>query len=274
MEQKRIEELRLICKEMRKDVLRMAKAAGPAGAHFGGSFSMIEMVAVLYLEIMNISKEVLKEEVRDRFILSKGHGVPAIYAALKQIGILRETDLDTFKTDNTKLYGHPYIDEDMGIEYSTGSLGQGLSLAVGTALGLRHKKNTTSKVFVILGDGECDEGMVWEAAMSAAQYSLNNLVAIVDRNKLQYDGDTEQVMRLESLEDKWRSFGWDVIHIDGHDIEMCYEAFCAKSERPLVVIADTVKGKGVSFMENDPTWHHKKLSAQQEEQAMEEILNG
>lgn len=274
MDQKRIEELNHVCLEMRKDVLRMAKAAGSSGAHFGGTLSMIEIAAALYLEVMNISKEKLCAEERDRFILSKGHGIPAVYAAMKQIGILQESDLDTFKTDATNLYGHPCMNAEIGIEYSTGSLGQGLSLAVGAALGMRHKGNQTSRVFVVLGDGECDEGSVWEAAMSASQFALNNVVAIVDRNKLQYDGDTETIIKLESLEEKWKSFGWDVVRINGHDVESCCRAFSMKTEKPLAVIADTVKGKGISFMENDPAWHHKKMSTAQELQAMEEIANG
>ena len=235
---------------------------------------MIEIVASLYLEVMNISKENIKSEERDRFILSKGHGVPAVYAAMKQAGILEEAELDTFKQDNTRLYGHPSMNEEIGIEYSTGSLGQGLSLAVGSALGMRHKGNHTSRVFVVLGDGECDEGSVWESAMSAAQFSLNNIVVIVDRNKLQYDGDTEDIMKLESLEEKWSSFGWETVRIDGHNIEECCSAFSLKGEKPLAVIADTVKGKGISFMENDSSWHHKKMSSSEELQAMEEILNG
>lgn len=273
MEQKRIEELNHMCAEMRRDVLRMAKAAGNSGAHFGGTLSMIEIAAALYAEVMNISKELLHSEERDRFILSKGHGVPAVYAAMKQVGILSEEELDTFKKDETRLYGHPCMDAEIGIEYSTGSLGQGLSLAVGAALGMRHKNNHTSRVFVVLGDGECDEGSVWEAAMAAAQFSLNNVVAIVDRNHLQYDGDTETILKLESLEEKWKSFGWDVRCIDGHDVAACCAAFSGRTDRPLAVIADTVKGKGISFMENDPSWHHKKMSSTQELQAMEEMAH-
>ena len=271
MEEKRIEELKQYCHLMRQDVLRMAKAAGSSGLHFGGSLSMIEIAAALYLEVMNISKDLLSSEERDRFILSKGHGVPAVYAALRQIGILTEEELDTFKNNTTELYGHPCMNERLGIEYSTGSLGQGLSLAVGAALGMRHKGNNSSRVFVVLGDGECDEGSVWEAAMSASQFSLNNIVAIIDRNKLQYDGDTEGIMRLESLKEKWSSFGWEAIEIEGNDVAACCNAFSMQSTKPLVVIADTIKGKGISFMENDPSWHHKKMSSAQEKLAMEEI---
>lgn len=274
MEDKRIKELKQACVEMRQDVMKMAKAAGSSGAHFGGTLSMIEIAAALYLEVMNISKDLLEAEERDRFILSKGHGVPAVYAALKQLGILTPEQLDTFKQNETILYGHPCMNAKIGIEYSTGSLGQGLSLGVGAALAMRHKKNETSRVFVVLGDGECDEGSIWEAAMSASQFELHNLVVIIDRNKLQYDGSTEEVLKLESLEEKWNSFGWETITIDGHSVEECCEAFSKRTEKPLVVIAQTIKGKGISFMENDPTWHHKKMSTAQEAQAMEEIVHG
>lgn len=274
MNQERVDELNRICADMRRDVLRMAKAAGSSGLHFGGTLSMIEIAAALYLEVMNISRDTLSDDRRDRFILSKGHGIPAVYAALRQLGILDEADIDSFKSDATRLYGHPCMNQDIGIEYSTGSLGQGLSLAVGTALGLRRKQNDTSRVFVVLGDGECDEGSVWEAAMSATQFGLNRVVAIIDRNKLQYDGDTEAVMKLESFEAKWKSFGWDTVCIDGHDVAACCAAFSRVSDNPMAVIANTVKGKGISFMENDPSWHHKKLSVAQEQQAMEELSNG
>lgn len=274
MDQTRVDELNHSCREMRKGILRMAKAAGGSGLHFGGSLSLIEIAASLYLEVMNISAATVTAEGRDRFILSKGHGIPAVYAAMVQSGMLDEAELDTFKKDTTRLYGHPSMNHELGIEYSTGSLGQGLSLAVGTALGLRHKKNYASRVFVVLGDGECDEGSVWEAAMSAAQFELNNIVAIVDRNKLQYDGNTENIMNLESLTDKWSSFGWEVIQIDGHNVAACCEAFSHKSDKPLAVIANTIKGKGISFMENDPAWHHKKMISAQEKQAMEELSNG
>ena len=273
MNQKRIMELEKACAEMRLDILRMGKAAGNAGLHFGGSLSMVEILASLYLEVMNISKSTLCAEERDRFILSKGHGVPAVYAVLKQMGILQDNDLDSFKTDSTRLYAHPSMNPDMGIEFSSGSLGQGLSLGVGTAIALKRKKNYSSRVYVLLGDGECDEGMIWEAAMSASHFALDNLVAIVDRNGLQYDGNTENIMGLESLSDKWKSFGWYVIEINGHSIEECCNAFQTHSDKPIVIIANTIKGKGISFMENDPSWHHKTLSKEQQMLAIEEILD-
>ena len=272
MKQERIKELNQICLEMRKDTLRMAKAAGASGLHFGGTLSMIELMAVLYLEVMNWGPETAKDEKRDRFILSKGHGVPAVYAAMHQAGTISDEALDQFKADVTHLYAHPSMDADLGIEYASGSLGQGLSLGVGTAIGLRRKGNP-AKVYVLLGDGECDEGSVWEAAMAASQYHLGNLVAIVDRNKIQYDGDTETVMALNSLEDKWKSFGFHVLTIDGHDVQQIHEALTYESDKPLVILAETVKGKGISFMEGDPGWHHKKMTAKQEKLAWEELEN-
>lgn len=255
---------------MRKDILKMAMAAGDSGLHFGGSLSLIEIIASLYLYTMNFSKDNYRTEVRDRLIMSKGHGVPALYAALRQLGILSEEDLDTFKQDITELYGHPSMNEALGIEFSSGSLGQGLSLAVGTAIALK-KRNSLSRIFVILGDGECNEGSIWEAATAATHYKLNNIMVIVDRNHLQYDGDTESIMSMGQLEDKFLSFGWETYVIDGHDIERCCEAFCKRSEKPIAIIADTIKGKGISFMENDPKWHHNRLTKQQYEKAIEEL---
>ncbi len=264
-------ELKQIALQMRKDSLRMSLAAGKSGAHYGGGFSMIEIMAVLYKEIMNIDSRNPYDELRDRFILSKGHGALAYYAALKQTGFIKEEELDTFKTEETDLYGHPSMNIPKGIEFSSGSLGQGLSLGVGSCIALKHKGNLTSKVYVLLGDGECNEGSVWEAAMSAAHYNLNNLVAIIDKNTLQYDGNTEDVLSMGNIEAKWTSFGWDAITIDGHSIEELVNAFNTEHTKPLVIIANTVKGKGVSFMENNPLWHHSTLTAKQYEEVVLEL---
>lgn len=257
--------------QMRKDALRMSLAAGDSGAHYGGGLSMMEIMDVLYLAIMKIDADNPYDDNRDRFILSKGHGVLALYAALKQVGFVTDEDLDTFKTNNTFLYGHPSMNILKGIEFSSGSLGQGLSLGVGSCLALRRKGNNTSKVYVLLGDGECDEGSVWEAAASAAHYNLVQLIAIIDKNMLQYDGETKSVLSMDNLEDKWRSFGWDTIVVNGHDVERLYDAFTTEHDKPLAIIANTVKGKGISFMENNPLWHHSKLSQKQYEAAMKEL---
>ena len=259
------------CLEMRKDCLVMAKAAGSEGFHFGASLSIIEIVAVLYLRVMRIGKDLFQSQWRDRFILSKGHGVPAIYAALERMGVLSREDLLTFKGEGSALSGHPCKNESLGIEFSSGSLGQGLSYGVGVALALKRKGNRDARVFVLLGDGECDEGSVWEAAMAAAKYRLDHLTVIVDRNRLQYDGETEQVMPIESLEEKWKAFGWDACNVDGHDLEQLEMACRKESDRPRAIIANTVKGKGISFMEHDAQWHHGMMTTTQEAQAWKEV---
>ena len=257
--------------EMRKDSLRMSLAAGASGAHYGGGLSMIEIMDVLYLAIMKVDAENPFDESRDRFILSKGHGVLGLYAALKQVGFVIEADLDTFKTHDTFLYGHPSMNIPKGIEFSSGSLGQGLSLGVGSCLALQRKGNTTSRVYVLMGDGECNEGSVWEAAASAAHYHLGQLIAIIDKNGLQYDGETKNVLSMDNLEEKWRSFGWDTVVVDGHSIDQLYNAFTKEHDKPLAIIANTVKGKGISFMENNPLWHHSKLTSKQHEDAVKEL---
>lgn len=264
-------ELINICGKMREHCLTMAKAAGSQGFHFGASMSIIEIVAVLYFKIMNLGQE--DYEARDRFILSKGHGVPAVYAALCCKGIIDEKELLTFKNDDTQLYGHPCMNERLGIEFSSGSLGQGLSFGIGMAMALKRKNNNKSRVFVLLGDGECNEGSVWEAALTAAKYGLDNIIAIIDRNHLQYDGDTEEIMPMESFAQKFRSFGWETEEIDGNNVLQCYEALMKAATKPRVIIADTIKGKGISFMENVPSWHFGRMTAAQEEQAWIEVTH-
>lgn len=257
--------------KMRRKALEIAFNTGNKGTHIGGTLSMIEIMATLYCGIINLNLENLECENRDRFILSKGHGVLALYIALNQIGIISDNDLLTFKENNTYLYGHPSINLKKGIEFSSGSLGQGLSLGVGTCLALKRKNNLKSKVFVLVGDGECDEGSIWEAAASASHYKLSNLVVIVDKNGLQYDGETKNVLSMESIIYKWEAFGWDTVEVNGHNIEDIYDAFNIESTNPKVIIANTVKGKGVSFMENNPLWHHSRLSKAQYDKAISEL---
>ena len=268
--QDKIEMCQIAAKRMRRDSLAMSLAAGATGAHLGGGLSMIEIMAVLYLGVMRYDKKNTLWEGRDRFILSKGHGALAYYTALNQAGFIEDEELATFKANETFLYGHPSMNLSRGIEFSSGSLGHGLSLGVGSALALRRKSNTDSRVFVVIGDGECNEGMVWEAAASAAHFNLSNLVAIVDKNGLQYDGDTRRILSMDSLLDKWASFGWKVVSIDGHNVEQLLDALTQRPAMPLVVIANTIKGKGVSFMENNPSWHHSRLTKVQFDQAMAE----
>ena len=257
---------------MRIDLLKMGLAAKSAGAHLGGSLSLVEVMAALYGGAMRFDPANPQAEDRDRLIFSKGHGVMAQYVALRQVGLLTEEELLTYKATGSLVSAHPSIHQArLGIDFASGSLGQGLSQGVGVALALRRKQNDSSRVFVILGDGECDEGSVWEAAAAAAHYRLSNLIAIVDQNQLQYDGPTEAVLDMSDLAAKWHAFGWEAVSIDGHDVAAVAAACGTARERPLAIIARTVKGKGVSFMENVPAWHHGVVTQKVYDQAMAEL---
>ena len=264
------EDLLKAAKECRKDIIRMTYNVGGIGAHIGGSLSLVEIMTVLYHEILCFDTKCLTDEKRDRLILSKGHGVMSQYAMFKQCGLISDAELLSFKKEGSWLTAHPVMNPIHGIEFSTGSLGQGLALGIGTAYGLKLKNNFDSRVYVILGDGECDEGAVWEGAMSAAQLRLDNLVVIIDKNGLQFDDRTSEIISLEDLEKKWEAFGWDVDSVDGHDVMSLKNVLKRKSSKPYAVIANTIKGKGVSFIENVPKWHLGKLSKEQYEQAMAE----
>ena len=266
MDQTRLLEM---CVSMRCDIIKMTHIAGANGAHIGGSLSLVEIMAALYGVVMHLAP--LQTEARDRLILSKGHGAMALYAALNQTGFIPKEDLWTYKANNSYITGHPTVSLQHGVEFPSGSLGQGLSLGVGIALAMRHKGGLKQeRVFVIHGDGECDEGSVWEAAASASHFHLNNLVAIVDRNRMQYDGPTEDILNMENLAEKWNSFGFETEVVDGHDLTALCEAFSRRSDSPRAVICNTVKGKGVSFIENDHKWHNGVLNQQQYAQAMQE----
>lgn len=265
-----IEKCKKIASQMRIDALYMTKNTGNTGAHIGGALSMIEIMAVLYNAVMKYDISNPYWEGRDRFILSKGHGVMAQYVAMKSVGIISDEELKTFKHNDTRLYAHPSMNMDIGIEFSSGSLGQGLSLGVGTALALKKKGNRDSKVFVLIGDGECNEGQIWEAAMTASHFKLDNLVAIVDKNNLQYDGNTKIILDMDDLADKWRAFGFETVTVNGHSVEELIAAFSKRPDKPYAIIAETVKGKGVSFMENDPSWHNNRLTDEQFIQALKE----
>jgi transketolase len=258
--------------QMRINVLKLAHMAGSKGAHLGGCLSIIEILASLYCEVLKLKPEDPKWKNRDRFILSKGSGSLAHYTALEASGIISKEELLTFGQNGGLLPSAASINPDLGIEYSNGSLGFGLSYAVGLALASMKTRNPYN-VYVLLGDGECNEGSVWEAAMSAPHFNLSNLTAIVDLNSMQSDGKTSDVMNVQ-LENMWKGFGWDVIIVDdGHNISQLLDAFeqpCAEI-KPRVIIARTIKGKGVSFMENNNEWHHNILSAELFEAAMTEI---
>jgi len=261
-----------IARAMRRKALDLAFSAGTNGAHLGPGLSMIELMAVLYSGILKVDPADPESPDRDRFILSKGHGVLAYYTALHYAGFITEAELTTFERNESFLPGHPIMNVKKGIETSSGSLGMGLSIAIGSAIAAK-KANRSNRVFVLLGDGECDEGSVWEAAMAAAHYHLDNLVAIVDKNSLQYDAPTTEIMDLGDFAGKWRAFGWDVAEVDGHCVPAVYDAFATplRSSRPYIVIAHTVKGKGVSFMENKSEWHHNRLTRAQYESAIREV---
>ncbi len=268
----KIEAIQAMAKRMRRKALDMAFAAGHSGSHLGPGLSMIELVAALYGGIMKIDPKNPASPNRDRFFLSKGHGVLAYYTALGEVGYLTEAELNGFETDGAPLGGHPVINLEKGVESSSGSLGMGLSLALGSALaGKRAGKDYC--VFTLLGDGECGEGAVWEAAMAAAHYQLDNLIAIIDHNNLQYDGRPSEVMDLGDFVGKWESFGWKAIEVDGHDIKDICDAFVVARQTviPTVIIAHTVKGKGISFVEDCREWHHGVLSKTQYELAMSEL---
>ena len=258
-----------LAKQIRKDIVEMTYAIGTSGTHIGGSLSMVELITVLYNDFLLYDKNNMQNENRDRFILSKGHGAMAMYAIMHRVGILSDEEIATFKKDGTLYATHPLMNLEKGIEFSTGSLGHGLSLGVGSAIALKLKNNKESKVVVMMGDGECDEGSIWEAAMSAHHYNLDNLILIIDRNHLQLDGEINTIMNLISLENKFKSFGWDVSRIkNGHNVEEIYDVLSdvrQKQKSPHVVIAETIKGKGVSFIENKYNWHIGVLSKDQYE---------
>tara|TARA_B100001123_G_scaffold434516_1_gene561202 strand:+ start:446 stop:1270 length:825 start_codon:yes stop_codon:yes gene_type:complete len=261
-----------MAKRMRKKILDMALNAGAGSSHFGGGLSIVDITATLFGEIMNINADNPEWEGRDRFILSKGHGVLGYYTALSEIGLIPEKDLKTFEIDGTYLFGHPVMNRSKGIEFSNGSLGMGLSLGVGVALSGKRKKNKY-KVYVLMGDGECNEGSVWEAAMAAPHYKLNNIVAILDRNNFQQTGLNNDIMSVGDLGEKWKSFGWEVYEIDGHNISEIYKTFLNLKDQknPVAIIANTIKGKGFSFSENNNAWHHAPLSSSQYEEAIKEL---
>lgn len=273
-EQRLVSNLQAMAKDMRLKALEMALGAGTNGAHLGPALSSMEIMATLYGHVLRCDKDKQNDPNRDRMLVSKAHTVLSYYTALYEAGFLTEAELMTFEKPNTCFAGHPSTNIAKGIEYAGGSLGMALSFGVGIALDIKRKKKP-GRVFVLLGDGELDEGANWEAFMAAAHYNLDNMFAIIDKNQLQYDGLTEDVMALGNLSEKLQSFGWHVIEVDGHDIAALINAFEAPNpKRPIAIIATTVKGKGVSFMEGAREWHHAVLSQAQYEQACFEIVNG
>ena len=265
------EEIQRMADRLRLHVIEMTTAA--KSGHPGGSLSSADIMAALYFSVMKHDPKNPGWEDRDRFVLSKGHVAPVLYAALAESGYFPVDDLMTLRKLGSKLQGHPVRGKVPGVEMSTGSLGQGLSMSCGIALaGKMDGKDY--RTYCLLGDGELQSGQNWEAAMLASQYDLNNLIAIVDRNHLQICGDTEKVMAVDPIAEKWLSFGWNVIESDGHDIKKIIAAFeDAKSfkDGPTVIIFETVKGKGVSFMENNAGFHGKACNPEEYEKAVAEL---
>jgi len=266
-----IEEMKAIAKRLRRYIISMTGKAG--SGHPGGSLSAVEIVTALYFRILRHKPSEPQWADRDRFILSKGHAAPLLYAALAECGYLPIDELLTLRQLDSCLQGHTDCTVTPGVEMSAGALGQGLSFAIGVTLAGRLNSQKY-RVYVLLGDGECDEGQVWEAAMAAAHFKADNLVAIVDNNGQQINGWNRDVMNLDPFNKKWQAFGWQVIEVDGHDLTQLIDAFeQAKPVKgnPTVIIAHTIKGKGVSFMENNPDFHGKAPNAEQVEIALKEL---
>jgi len=269
-----INKIEQMTKNMRKNILDMSLEAGAESSHFGGGLSIVDITATLYGGIMKYDPKKPEWEDRDRFILSKGHGVLGYYTALAEIGLISKEELLTFEKSKSFLLGHPVMNRKKGIEFTNGSLGMGLSVGIGVAIAAK-KKNKSFKIFVLIGDGECNEGSVWEAAMSAPHFKLDNIIAIIDKNNFQQTGSNVEILNTDSLNKKWTSFGWDVIEVDGHNIKELFENLNKKNQKdkPRLIISNTVKGKGFSFSENTNEWHHKILTKSQYDKAINELYN-
>lgn len=273
MTRKRIKELKLLAIEARKNIIRSVHAAG--SGHPGGSLSAIDYILYLYNQEMRVNPQNIQDQDQDRFVLSKGHVAPALYTVLSQKGYFPQKDLLTLRQIGSHLQGHPNMRTTPGVDLSTGSLGQGVSGAVGMAMGAKYMKKDIN-VYTLLGDGEIAEGQVWEAAEYASNYKLDNFCLAVDVNGLQIDGCTCDVMNMEPIDEKFKAFGFDVVKINGHDFEDLEKAFAKfhgnkGTGKPTAILLDTIKGKGVSFMENIAGWHGKAPADQQYEQAILEL---
>lgn len=266
-----IDELRMMANTIRQDILMMIHAAN--AGHPGGSLSAVDIVTALYFHLLNIKPSKPNWSNRDRFILSKGHACPVWYAALAEKGFFQKSHLNTLRKMDSILQGHADMRKTPGVDMTVGSLGQGVCVAIGMALGAKCQ-GLDYYTWVLVGDGECQEGSVWEAALAGNKWKLGNLTVIIDNNKIGNDDFTSITMPVEPLREKWESFGWKVLECDGHNMKHIVETLTkAKSicDFPTVVIADTIKGKGVSFMENNPEWHGKAPDNAQYERAMTEL---
>lgn len=268
-------ELKCHSKNIRRHILDAALNCGTA-AHLGGSLSLADILSVLYgSDLTNLSKKNVPDNERDRFVLSKGHSALGLYATLFEYGVIDKEIFETFQKDGSYLVTHPVMHKEYGIESSSGSLGQGISFAVGLALNAQ-KKEKTYRTYVLCGNGECNEGSVWEAAMSIVNFNLTNLVLIIDNNKMQSDGASENIMNVSNkYSAMFTALGFEVFNVDGHKTKALYDAFSKtmNANTPVVIMANTTKGKGVSFMENNPDWHHGRLTKSLYEQAVNELEN-
>ncbi len=266
-------DLKLMANTIRQDIVKMLVEA--KSGHPGGSLGLTDIFTVLYFKVMNHNPKKADLAERDRFVLSNGHVCPVLYATLANAGYFPKTELSTFRKINSKLQGHPHRGTVPGLENSSGPLGQGISQAVGMAIVSKREKQNW-KVYSMIGDGEMNEGQVWEALMCASKYSLDNLFVFIDRNNIQIDGTSDDVLPLEPLGDKLRAFGFDTVEINGNSLEAVYDAIMlcqSKPGKPHAIIAKTIPGKGVSFMENKFEWHGKAPSKEQGEQALKELLD-
>lgn len=264
-------DLPVLCRQIRQDILQMIHAAG--SGHPGGSLSAVEILVSLYFDQMNLDPTHPEDPDRDRFLLSKGHAAPLLYSVLARRGFFDPALLPTLRQLDSPLQGHPHREKLPGLDCSSGSLGQGLSVANGLALAAR-RQGKNYRTYCLLGDGEVQEGQIWEAAMTAAHFALDNVCAIVDDNEVQLDGATRDIMQVEPLPDKFHTFGWHVLEVDGHSLSALSAAFrlaAATKGRPTVLIAHTVKGKGVSFMEGQAAWHGKAPDQQTLSAALAEL---
>ena len=271
MDKTEIDRLERIARQVRIDIVKLIAAGG--SGHPGGSLSATDILTALYFQIMRIDPERPDWEDRDRFILSKGHAAPALYAVLAERGYFPVDWLWTFSGDGSRLQKHPDMKLVPGVEISTGALGIGLSVAIGVALDGRLRGKDYN-VYAMIGDGESDEGQIWEAAMCGAHFHIGNITAFLDYNGLQVDGTTDQIMGLSPLSDKWQAFGWHVVEVDGHDMSQILAAVAeahSVADKPSMIIAKTIKGKGMSFIENRVEWHAGSFTADQEKQAMTDL---
>ena len=265
-----LNELKEKSKQIRTDILNMLYKC--QSGHPGGSLSCVEMLMAIYYKTAKVDPKNPKMEDRDRLVLSKGHGCPALYSILADLQFFPKSDLDSLRQLDSHLQGHPDMKKTPGVDASTGSLGQGIAIALGMALAAKHKKQD-HKVFAVMGDGELQEGIVWEAAQSAAHYKLDNLIVLVDNNGLQIDGAVKDVLAVGDVVKKFDAFGFDCYEVDGHDIEEIAKAIQLPSKgKPRLISCKTIKGKGVSFMEDNYSWHGKILAKEEYEKAMEVLV--